>query len=687
MFNSRIPKSSILIFLIVSLIANFAIAADDVVGEGVGRSIMDMRRGQEPNTAPTEGKTETAKETPKPIEPEITVTPTEVNKVEPPKILDPNKPAEVVKDIKPVIAAVSDRLLNTIPAGCLFAVRINKFDTSMGKIDEYLAGLSPMPMTMMFRGQLGMIFGDPQLQEIDTQGSFAIFGFMPSNGFEPAIAALVPVKSYKRLLSVNTNIGPPDKDKISTLTAPGSMMPPLSITSAGSDRFALITLANNAPQLAVIKNSLKDFGSLAKKLRPHDINKAANATIWAYGDAAGAAELFESTIGMQLDQARNMGGKSQIAIMAMIAENLIETTEDLDSATLAIKIQQSRANLDLRISAVPGTVIAKTLTSASKTNTAYELESYLSDDAIMNFVTKINKSLLRKSSEAAIDIAEDIIAGMQTNGQSHTPATETTQLINDIKLLLMQAINSYGDEMMVSLKPGQGMPPISSTSITQITDKETMTKVNDQIYTLLEKFGIGSIEVKRGIETYKDIEIDSINIPMPMPNNGSQSASTRTAFIDGMELEVFGVNADKDIKRLINQVKLDGDGKYNHRIDKAKTSLKNYKQSSFFGTVNAVQYMKMVIAMLSGMGRNVNTDDLTSTADVAFCGQIADGGIEIEIAVPKKVLTETKNAGESLGRQMRGGGGMGMNNQPQPMRQPRRGRRPRTARTEAVPAR
>ncbi|RKY06996.1 MAG: hypothetical protein DRP56_06495, partial [Planctomycetota bacterium] len=74
-----------------------------------------------------------------------------------------------------VHAANDDALLNTLPGDCMFCVRVNNFNESLGKLDSYLAGASPIPVSlaMMANMQLGAAIGDPMLTGIDQGGNFA----------------------------------------------------------------------------------------------------------------------------------------------------------------------------------------------------------------------------------------------------------------------------------------------------------------------------------------------------------------------------------------------------------------------------------------------------------------------------------------------------------------------------------
>lgn len=62
-----------------------------------------------------------------------------------------------------------DELLRMVPAESLFCVRINNFDYTFSQIDQFLAGVSPVPVatSMMVRMQLAKFFGSPQLTGVN----------------------------------------------------------------------------------------------------------------------------------------------------------------------------------------------------------------------------------------------------------------------------------------------------------------------------------------------------------------------------------------------------------------------------------------------------------------------------------------------------------------------------------------
>ena len=68
--------------------------------------------------------------------------------------------------------------VNLVPIDSFFAIKITNLDQTAGQIDQFISGISPVPITtsMLIRMQLANILGDPMLKGINTTGNFVIFG-------------------------------------------------------------------------------------------------------------------------------------------------------------------------------------------------------------------------------------------------------------------------------------------------------------------------------------------------------------------------------------------------------------------------------------------------------------------------------------------------------------------------------
>ena len=116
----------------------------------------------------------------------------------------------------------NDELLRMLPAETVFCVRINNLENSLNQMDQFLTGISPMPMwlSMMTRGQLANILGSPELTGLNMSGSFTIFGVSSAEADPPdvSLGVLAPVTDYKQFIDGNPNLSQPDESGISKIT-------------------------------------------------------------------------------------------------------------------------------------------------------------------------------------------------------------------------------------------------------------------------------------------------------------------------------------------------------------------------------------------------------------------------------------------------------------------------------------
>jgi len=69
------------------------------------------------------------------------------------------------------VTPADDQLLKMIPAESLFCIRVNHFEYTLSQIDQFLAGVSPMPMglSILARTQLAKVLGSPELKRNSTR--------------------------------------------------------------------------------------------------------------------------------------------------------------------------------------------------------------------------------------------------------------------------------------------------------------------------------------------------------------------------------------------------------------------------------------------------------------------------------------------------------------------------------------
>jgi hypothetical protein len=263
---------------------------------------------------------------------------------------EPEEPVVREAAPSPPPPTAGDELLAMIPAESMFCLRINNLDFTLGQMDQFLAGVSPLPMgtSVLVRTQLAGMLGSPDLKGLNMAGAFAIFGPLLGTdlGDLDNIALLVPVTDYKLFVDGNPNISEPDERGISTITAEG--LPPSLVTQAGTH--ALVSPQGNDGELVVMAKAISSasMSSLADALDPAEAKRAADESIWAYGNVQQASKTFGPLLSGWIEQAKQATQGMEANQQACI-EELEETKSRLDPSDPAQKAQIDQLEQQLKM--------------------------------------------------------------------------------------------------------------------------------------------------------------------------------------------------------------------------------------------------------------------------------------------------------------------------------------------------
>ncbi|MHC4467919.1 MAG: hypothetical protein ACYSUZ_00865, partial [Planctomycetota bacterium] len=157
-----------------------------------------------------------------------------------------------------------DALLKMLPGDCMFCVRVNNFNGSLGKLDAYMAGASPIPVSlaMLANLQLGSMIGDPMLTGIDQGGDFA----SNCKEVEGGMAALL---------------------------APNSPVGGFALAEAGDGKYAIVVSESQKATLPALKEAIaKSQKPLGQKISTAQAKEAVSAPVWAYINLAKFYEKY-----------------------------------------------------------------------------------------------------------------------------------------------------------------------------------------------------------------------------------------------------------------------------------------------------------------------------------------------------------------------------------------------------------
>ena len=618
-------KKTILIGLLLGLfvVTGSLVVWAQVAGEDVGRDIMKMARQKKT------GETE-----PQPIAQVEKPAPTTAAKAEEPVRSTPPPPA-----VAPAPAAVgADDVLSLLPADCLFCVRINKLDTSLGSADLYIAGVSPVPVSlaMLAKMQIGNLLSDPMLTGVNTQGDFAIFGTLL-----PAEAGAMPQVAFGMLVPVS---GEEFFQKYQDSQLPGG-------------KYALISLEPTMAQsLAAVKKQMAS--PLARGLSADLAGQSRAAPMWAYANIAGAVKVFGPMLFAQLDQMAAKMPQAQPGMEAnakMLAAYIgfVKTyATQLDSLTVVLDPRPDTLDAAITLSALPNTDLANLLVRDPAMKSGYSMAGFLNEPAAINVLGKINRPMYAKLNNSVIALFAEALPGI--------PA----EAVAKWKTMAASSMDLTGDEFAVSFSLAAGMPPVDLKEIVQVKDGAAMmAMMSDGLAIANEMYKAMGMEASIGLtagDTYKQSQIYSMKFDMKLPPDTPEQErqmfeqmmgsgfNYRLAVASGYMLVTGGPEADADIRALIDQAAASTRPAPTADIQTVLAAVPNASAADFVVSINVPRLVSGIGGMLSTMpvpngqmiGSMFSKLEVPTTSCIGLAGTAGGGRATLQIVVPKQHLLE-----------------------------------------------
>lgn len=567
--------------------------------------------------------------------------------------------------------ASGDELLKMVPANSLFCVRVNNFDYTLSRIDRFLAGVSPMPMgaSMMARMQIAGALGDAALNNVNTGGSFAIFGvIMPgkSAATNPMadifIGGLIPVTDFRKFVSDNPNCGQPDANGVSKITVTWIVKP--VVTQVGN--YALLSSSDNYDNLVAMAKSISNAkaAGLADTLDADEAQKAVKEPIWAYGNLQQASKVFASLVSARIEQMKMImaqgPGVNLTAVMNMYVEILQTLMKETKSLSITVNPKPTVLNITKTIYAVPGTDMANMFTPDPRAQQENKLLGYLEDGAMMNFAGNMNMPFWKKFNDKFVDLLVAVA------GQSMT-AEDTANM----KTLTADMMDSLAGPMACSLSiDPKTTPPFDITCAVAVADADKFNKVIEEssrmfnsggaIAELCKNLGMEiSFTLNPGVETYKGVSIDSAKLVIKAADANSPQAQMmnmmygggfdyRWAMVDGLWVCKIGGDMEAGIHQLIDTARAGGPKQIPAEIKSALQLLPDAPEAEFLATYNYLRVFKMAAALAPVP---MPQFDIPTKSNINFAVKVENGKILIDIALPKEHLTEMMTAFQMMMQQ------------------------------------
>jgi len=568
-----------------------------------------------------------------------------------------------------------NRLLQTVPAGSLFCVRINNLDGTLDAADLYLKGIAPESFDAkeVVRSGLARFLGDKELKGVNTKGSFAIFGVnvpgeSPKAGFmsDMFIGALIPVRNYDKFISGNPNCSEPDDKGISTITVDGRERALVTRVR----RFALLAPRKARDKLIRARKLMRaKKAGLVKAFDKNEIELAKTESVWLYVNVRQGSKLVGPLLFAQLEQAKTMlkkmneSGQAPIgdpaAIVGFYAGVFEMLMNGTDHIMIGLSPKSDVCNMTFGMKAVPDTEMAE-MFAAPSGGDFRNLLPYLDDGAIMNLSCNINRRTLKTVYPKLIDLMGKITA----DGVSQAD-------LEKLKKLTIKGIDAMGDSLAFSfVAGGEDSMLFSAKYVIKLSDKKAFEQVVEEqlqmmnegaLAKLYKSFGMEmDVKVKRGVGTYKGIRIDSAKVAFKMGEEDSpQSRMIEEMFGDGLDYRwalvddycvySIGGDSDKTIREIIDQLRAPALKEIGSEMKAAMDTIPDSGQVDLVGTLNYVRMLNMVSAFMPMPdGADFPKIDVPTKSNIAFAGRSADGRMTFRMALPKQHLMEIKSAFEKF---------------------------------------
>ena len=586
--------------------------------------------------------------------------------------------ADLLRKATPSTNPAGGKLLEMVPAGSLFCARVNNFDYTLNQIDQFLAGVSPLPMgvSILARTQLAKMLGNPELNSVNMGGNFAIFATSASGESTETnpvqgifIGAFVPVTDYKQFITANPNVGQPDENGVSKITSEG--MPPMLAAQAGG--YALISSANSYDKLVATAKSIADAQTdgLASALDADQAKEAIAQPIWAFGNVQLASRIFGPWLFDKIEQMKTMMaqfkqsgqtpmGPDPAAIMDMYAGVLETLMKETKSLSISVNPKPNVLNITKTITALPGTDMADMFTADASIKQENKLLGYLEDGAVVNASGRITGKLNAK--------AMDFLATIIGKDMSAEDKAKIKSLASDVATVFS------GNDAMTFAIDLESKPPFVGKYVIEIKDEDKINKLIEESTELFNTGGIAdfykslgmeiSFTLNRGADSYKGVSIDSARLTMKSTDANSPQGlminamygggfEYRWATVDGLWACAIGGDIDSSIRRLIDQVKAGGPKQMAAEIKAALALLPQAENADFLVTYNYVRLLKIVPAMMAAMMPvPMPQPDIPTKSNIVLAGKIASGKMVVDIALPKQHLTEIMAAFQMMQQKM-----------------------------------
>jgi hypothetical protein len=233
---------------------------------------------------------------------------------------------------------------------------------------------------------------------------------------------------------------------------------------------------------------------------------------------------------------------------------------------------------------------------------------------------------------------------------------------------MTKGIDAMGDSLAITVGVNSEIsPPFVGKYVIEIKDQAAFKQVLEKELQLMEKgvfaelykgFGMEmDVEINRDAGTYKGIQIGAAKVTFKSGGDDAMQAQMfqkmfgdgldyRWAFVNNNCVYTIGIDADKTVRGLIDQVKAGGPKKIGTEMKAALDVIPDSDQADVIGTINYVRAINMAFGFMPLPGGAERPQfNVETKSNIAFAGRTtAEGKLALQIVLPKEHLQEIQSA-------------------------------------------
>jgi hypothetical protein len=553
-----------------------------------------------------------------------------------------------------------------VPADTMLCVVINDIDAASKNIDEFMLGLSLVPVSASMGVKMGLIsaVGEKHAPGIDTSGDIAVFAFkmdaQPSDKPNPlqgiGVAAIVPLADFDLLTKDNPAIQGPDAGGIYRLTAMGQKIAfkPLGSYAVMAGEFAGFDAAQ------IIQSVEGSETSIAAGMDAHVLEDSGTYPVWAYFDIQALNKNYGPMFSGYLQMGRGAMAKQlenvpeKEAASSRLGMKFLNSYFDLidmflnqgKSFCLSLDVRPDMLKFKKTFFALPGTAMAAYFAEDDRLlNTA--LSKYATEDSFVTLAMKVDTHSYKELTSLAVAWAADILSG-----------GEADELVEKAQKSMTDMLDAMGGDYMYSINFDEAGSIFAGNYVLEVKDEQKYSAAVDaavefwtspELLKFTEDLGfkLDFVIDKNALEIEgRPVDKARLNVSL-VDEESKESDALKKIFGEGLDYywtiseKLWLCSVGGEGKERLGEMLKDTQTPAAQAFLDSISMVDDWQKADMAGTYNYAKALVWSMQIADILGETaVDTSKFSCQSQISFAAKFLDNGAKFEAVVPKAHVKE-----------------------------------------------